>query len=358
MCKTLAVVIPTYNERNNIEPLIQRIHASLSGNDYETIFIDDDSTDGTADAIRNLEKDFPVRVIVRKDKKGLASAVVEGIAKAAAEISGVMDADLQHPPEVLRDLLKAVEGGADIAVASRYVKDGGGIGWGLTRRLISTGAVLIAHLFLPETRTVHDPMSGCFMFRRDVVKGVDLTPTGYKILLEILVKGHYGKLVEVPYQFCSRREGKSKLSAKQQLYYLQHVYCLMKRRQELLRFAAFCLVGGSGVLVNTGFLWALTEFGGVFFLISSTIAIECAVISNFILNDVFTFSDRLSRRGKSFLRRLLKFNMVSLIGAGVNLSLLWFFTSVVGLHYLVSNLIGIAAATLWNYLANVLWTWR
>lgn len=358
MSKALSLIIPTYNEVANVNPLVEKIHSVLTGYDYEIIFIDDDSEDGTAEAVAELGEKFPVRVVVRKDKKGLASAVVDGIGYAAGDVVGVMDADLQHPPEVIPDLLRALENGAEVVVASRYVKGGGCVGWGLVRRIISRGAVLIAHLFLPGIKTVHDPMSGFAIFKRQVVEGVALTPTGYKILLEILVKGHYQQLVEVPYWFRSRQEGKSKLNIKQQLYYLQHIYALTGRWRELLRFGKFCLVGGSGVLVNMGLLFILTEFAGLYYLLSAVISIEAAIISNFILNDLFTFSDRRSPGLKGFLKRMLRFNLVSLAGLVINMAVLWLLTGVVGVHYLYANIWGIALATFWNYLANLLWTWR
>lgn len=355
---TLSVIIPTYNERDNIQPLVERIHHTLSGRDYEVVFIDDDSRDGTAETIHALETGFPVRVVVRKDKKGLASAVVDGIGYAEGELLAVMDADQQHPPEVLPALLKAIEDGADIAVASRYVKGGGSLGLGFIRKLASRGAGLIAHIALPEIRPVHDPMSGFFALRRQVVDGVELKPTGYKILLEILVRGHYQNLVEVPYVFALREKGTSKLNFRQQLDYLKHVYRLMQRRREFARFGKFCLVGGSGVLVNMGLLWALTELAGLYYLVSSAIGIETSIITNFTLNEFFTFADRRSAGGKGFFKRLVKFNMVSLAALALNMGVLWFLTSVVGLYYLISNLFGIAAAVMWNYLVNVLWTWR
>ncbi|MDP2919248.1 MAG: glycosyltransferase family 2 protein [Dehalococcoidia bacterium] len=358
LTESLSLVIPVFNERENIIPLVEAIQQALSGVDYEAVFIDDDSKDGTADTIRGLAGRFPVRVVVRRDKRGLASAVVDGIGFAGGNIVGVMDADLQHPPGVLPALYQAIQKGAEVAVASRYVKGGGCEGWGLVRRVISKGAVFIAHLFLPQTRNVHDPMSGFFMFRKTVVEGVALTPTGYKILLEILVKGRYRQLVEVPYQFRTRAKGESKLGVKTQLDYLRHVYSLMDRRRELGRFLKFCLVGGSGVLVNVGLLWVLTEYAGLFYLFSSAIAIETSVLSNYIFNDFLTFRDRHSRGQKDFFKRMLKFNAVSLVGVGLNLAILWLLTSFAGLHYIISNLFGIAAATFWNYLANVLWTWR
>jgi len=269
-----------------------------------------------------------------------------------------MDADLQHPPELIPDLLRRVKDGADIAIASRYVKGGGCQGWGLTRRIISKGAIVFAHLFLPSTRQINDPLSGFFMFHRQVVTHAHLKPIGYKILLEILMEGEFQNVAEVPYSFMIRSSGESKLNARQQIDYLKHVYSLMKRKGELVRFLKFCAVGLSGVLVNMGLLWSLTEFVGFPYLISAAFSIESSIISNFVLNDYFTFPDRRSPKVKSFLNRLLKFNLVSLAGLGVNMGVLSLLTEVFGVYYLISNLCGIAMATLWNYLVNTWWTWK
>ena len=168
MSKAVSIVIPTYNEKDNIIFLVERIDDVLSGYDYEIVFIDDNSSDGTAQLAEALSHKYPVKVIVRFNKKGLASAVVDGIAHVTGQIVGVMDADLQHPPEVIPNLLKEIANGADIAIASRYVEGGACQGWGLTRRIISKGAIFLAHLLLPSTRQVSDPMSGFFMLNRQV----------------------------------------------------------------------------------------------------------------------------------------------------------------------------------------------
>jgi len=356
--KTLSIIIPTYNEASSLTPLVENLHQVLAGYSYEVIFVDDNSPDGTAELAQALAARYPVRVLVRRDKRGLASAVVDGLGEAQGEVVGVMDADLQHPPEVIPELVKEIQNGADIAIASRYIKGGGWQNLSLIRRAISKGAILIAHLLLPSTRQVSDPMSGFFLFKKAVVAGTTLKPTGYKILLEILTLGKFEKIAEVPYSFQARRLGASKLGARQQIDYLKHVFSLMRRKGELLRFIKFCLVGASGILVNMGLLWLLTELAGLFYLLSAAISIETSIITNFILNDRFTFPDRRSPGAGHFLRRLLKFNIVSLAGLGINLGVLWLLTSVLGIYYLLSNLCGIAAATLWNYLANIGWTWR
>ena len=358
MSKALSIIIPTYNERDNIVPLINRLHQALSSYDYEIVLIDDDSSDGTAELAESLSPRYPVKVIVRKNKRGLASAVVDGISHADSEVIGVMDADLQHPPEIVPRLFQAIEDGADIAIASRYVEGGGCQGWSKIRKIISKGAIIIAHLLLPKTRQFSDPMAGFFMFKRRVVADARLQPTGYKILLEILMAGEFQKATEVPYIFEVRSKGESKLNTRQQLDYLKHVFDLMKRTGEWRRFGIFCLVGLSGVFVNMGILWLLTEVIQLYYLISAAFAIELSIISNFLLNDHFTFPDRRSPTKNALLKRLLKFNLVSLAGLTINMSVLWLLTEVAGLFYLLSNLVGIVVAALWNYLINSLWTWQ
>jgi dolichol-phosphate mannosyltransferase len=356
--KDISVIIPTYNESDNIASLLERIEGTLSNREYEVLFVDDNSSDGTAEIARSLSSRYPVRVIVRPDERGLASAVVEGLKWAEGRVAAVIDADLQHPPEVLAGLVNALEAGADIAVASRYVAGGGCQDWGMLRKIMSKGAVFLCHLLLPATRGVKDPMSGFFMLDLKGVEGADLMPTGYKILLEILMMGRFSNVVEVPYIFKTRMRGESKLDLRQQMEYLRHIYSLMRRKGELIRFVKFCLVGLSGVLVNMGLLWLLTEVVGLFYLLSAPISIETSIVTNFILNDLFTFSDRRSSGAKSLFRRLGKFNLVCLGGLGINTMVLWLLTEHVGVYYLVSNICGIAAATLWNYCVNTLWTWK
>jgi dolichol-phosphate mannosyltransferase len=356
--KAVSIVVPTYNEKGNVNPLVERIDRALAGADYEVVFIDDNSRDGTAEAVAELSQKYPVRVIVRKDKRGLASAVVDGIGYATADIVCVIDADLQHPPEVIPLLIKGLQEGADVSIGSRYVRGGGLEGWSLTRRVISKGAIALAHVFLPQTRAVKDPMSGFFAFKKPVVYGVRLEPEGYKILLEILMLGKYSGIVEVPFAFTVRSRGESKLNTRQQIAYLKHLFSLMKRTGEFRRFLTFCLVGLSGVFVNQGMLWFLTDIEKVRYLVSSPFAIEASIISNFLLNDRFTFSDRRKPGWRAGLVRALKFNLVSLPGLLINQGVLWLFTEVFGLYYLISNLIGIAMAMLWNYLVNTWWTWK
>jgi dolichol-phosphate mannosyltransferase len=359
MGKSVSVIIPTYNERDNIAPLVERIDRALASDNYEVVFVDDNSQDGTAAAIDRLSAKYPVKALVRKDERGLATAVIHGINNSEGDTIIVMDADLQHPPEVIPDLLKGIGSGADVAVASRYTEGGGMEEWGLVRRVISRGAIFLCHLLLPATRPVKDPMSGYFAFRRQVVGDAVMKPSGWKILLEILLVGKFQKAVEVPYTFTVRAGGESKLNTRQQIEYLRHLFTLMRRTGELMRFIKFCLVGASGVGVNLGIFWLLTRFGGMGEkdFLALALAIEASIISNFTLNEFFTFRDR-RHPGASFLLRLLKFNVICLVGAGIQAGVYALLHHAIGLYDLVSNLIGIIIAMLWNYLLNTWWTWK
>jgi dolichol-phosphate mannosyltransferase len=358
MDNLITVVIPTYNERDNITPLVEEINSALSGYNHEILFIDDNSKDGTAQLISALSAKYPVQVIVRLKERGLASAVVHGFRYAKGEIIAVMDADLQHPPQVLADLLKAIDAGADLVIASRYVKGGGCEGWGLARRIISKGAIFLAHLFLPQTRRISDPMSGFLMLKKPVINGANLRPTGYKILLEILVEGHFQRVAEVPYTFRVRERGESKLSARQQIDYLKHLYSLMRRTGEFIRFLKFCLVGGSGVGVNLGSYWLITRFGHLNRFTALAISFELSVVSNFLFNNFFTFSDRRVSKPLPFLVQFVKFNIISLGGLGIQEGSLWLLNSVLNVNDIIAVLIGIILATIWNYLVNSWWTWK
>ncbi len=356
MTKSFSILIPTYNEHDNIRPLVERIAEAIPGNDYEVVFVDDDSRDGTPELITSLSSKYPVRVVVRKDKKGLASAVVDGFYLVSTDMVVVMDADLQHPPEVVPALIKSLCDGADIAVASRYVPGGGTEGWSTTRKVISSGAIALAHLLLPHSRRVKDPMSGFFAFKKETISGITLQPIGYKILLEMLVVGKAAQVSEVPFRFQLRQKGESKLDVGQQIEYLRHLFSLMRRSGELLRFGKFLLVGLSGIVVNEGILWLLHGHANWDLGTASLVAIEVSIVTNFILNNSFTFADRNKPGFRHFIGNFLRFNFFSSPGGILN----WVTTSVLtdkG-HYLIFNLIGITIAMLWNYFANNWWTWK
>jgi dolichol-phosphate mannosyltransferase len=354
----ISIVIPTYNEQDNIIPLIERLSRTLGNHKYEILLVDDNSKDKTVEIAAAMASQYPVKVLVRKREKGLATAVLHGFKYARGTIIGVMDADLQHPPEINAALISALENGADMAVASRYVPGGGVPNWGLLRRIISKGASSLAHVFLPSIRKVNDPMSGFFMFKREKIEGVEFKPIGYKILLEMLVMGKFEKVVEVPFIFEDRSSGRSKMKARQQIDYLQHIYSLMRRKGELVRIIKFVAVGLSGTVVNIGVLrlvTALTDWNQKY--VAQIPGIEVSVITNFLLNDYITFKDRRTGKTRSFLGRLLKYNLVSLTGAAINYAVYTALVSV-GLNIYLADFIGILVAFIWNYLFSTLWTWK
>lgn len=222
----LGLAIPTLNEAGNMHPLLEGLSVALARVpiDYELIVVDDDSTDGTADVAHEYAKRDPrIRVFVRRGQRGLAGAVLHGWAQTDADLLGVIDADLQHPPQVLPKLIEPVMNGNDIAIASRYVRnEDNGLGeWNRVRALISrAGTLVTAPLQKKKKINVKDPLSGFFVVRRECIDGVDLQPEGFKLLLDILVRGRIQRPVEIPFHFGLRHAGKSKADFKVAFAYL------------------------------------------------------------------------------------------------------------------------------------------
>lgn len=235
----VSIIVPTRNEAENVVELVERVHSALTASEteYEVVFVDD-SDDGTAEVIESLAATVPVRLLHRplgERAGGLSGAVLAGFAIACGEVLVVMDADLQHPPERLPDVVSPLLDGYDVAVATRYAPGGGnsGLGRGVAgvwRRAVSRGARRAAHITLPRIRGVSDPLGGYFAVRREVVDGVALRPTGFKILLEILARGRWSTVVEIPYRFSERAGGESKAGMAEGLRFGRH----------LLRLAADC----------------------------------------------------------------------------------------------------------------------
>jgi dolichol-phosphate mannosyltransferase len=353
----LSLIAPTYNEKENIIPLVERVHKALSTYNYELIVVDDNSPDGTSDIARSLSSRYPVRVIVRTNERGLASAVVAGFNEAKGEILGVIDADLQHPPEAIPPLIDSIRAGADVSIGSRYVEGGGIEGWGASRKIISRGATNIARIALSSARRAKDPLSGFFLFRNEIIEGTTLTPKGYKILLEVLVKGNAVNVSEIPYTFKERERGESNLTIREELNFVEHVIRLAWYEGNLKRFLKFCIVGASGTLVYLGLLALLTERAGLFYALSAAIAYEISILNNFTWNELWTFRDKRATSEGTVFIRAVKFNLVSLIGLGIHEAVLTFFTEVTDLFYILSAIIAIFCAVLWNFFANVRWTW-
>ena len=227
--KTLSVIIPTFNEADNIKKLLDEIDAALQKVPYEIIFVDD-STDSTPELLADIARlDRRVRFEHRENKSGLATAVLRGFELASGDYIAVMDADLQHPPIALRYMYCAMRRGADICIPSRFIPGGSDGGLDFYRKFVSGTARYIGKIFLRCIRRISDPTSGLFMFRRSILNDAYLRPIGWKILIEVLAMCDYSKVTEVPYTFCSRNAGESKLSKKVTLEYLRQIFNLIPR---------------------------------------------------------------------------------------------------------------------------------
>ncbi|MDO5296018.1 MAG: polyprenol monophosphomannose synthase [bacterium] len=219
---TISLVVPTYNERENLPLLLDKIFAALHKYNIsgEVVVVDDNSPDGTADLAEELGKTYPVRVVRREGKLGLSSAVIAGWNAALGELVGVIDADLSHDPNILPDMVYSItHGGADVALGSRYIPGGGVSNWPWYRRITSLVAVLMGRLIAP----VNDVTSGYMVFRREIIRDVELDPIGFKINLEVLIKAHYKTVTEVPFIFVDRYAGKSKFNGGEIKAYLIHL---------------------------------------------------------------------------------------------------------------------------------------
>jgi dolichol-phosphate mannosyltransferase len=223
----ISIVLPTYNESDNIGLVTRMITEVLHGKDYEIMVVDDNSPDGTAEIARRLGQYYPIKVIKRSGKLGLGTAIIEGFCKSSGDIMGVIDADMQHPPELIPELISALQDGYDIAIASRYISGGGVEGWSFFRRLTSKVATMLARPLVE----IKDPMSGFFLIRRSVFEHLTLGCTGYKILLEILANGDYSAK-EIPYVFQPRKYNKSKLDAREYYRYLKLLLNLYTKRSK------------------------------------------------------------------------------------------------------------------------------
>ena len=333
------------------------------GGAYEIIVVDDDSPDRTWETALRLTGEFPaLRVMRRQNERGLSSAVIRGWQAARGSSLGVIDGDLQHPPEVVARLWRELERGADVAIASRHVQGGGVSDWSMTRRMVSRFAQALGLLILPHTvGRVSDPMTGFFILRREVIQGVLLKPLGYKILIEILGRGRVGGIAEVPYVFRERVDGESKLTSQVYVDYIRHLLRLRIGGFPLRRFVRFCLVGLSGVVVDMGLLfvfsdptmlgWGLTR--------SKLLGSEIAIINNFLWNDLWTFGDVAKKQagGTQRLRRFGSFQLICLAGLGINTLLLNFQFNILGFDRYLANGIAIVMVTGWNFWLNWKLNW-
>lgn len=338
------VVTPTYNEANNLLKLIPAIQHWLPNTPI--LVVDDNSSDGTAEVARTLG----AKVVVRTNERGLASAVAEGLKHVRTPTAIVMDADLQHPAEALPSISQALEDHSFV-VASRYIPGGGCEKQSFSRRVISRGANLIARPLVPK---VHDLMSGFFGLRiAELPPLKSATCKGYKIMLELLTRGSWSSVVEIPYVFQQRTSGESKLSEKQIREYLSvllSLYHLYLYRYRVLRFM---FVGASGTLINLAILGVLTEVLGLYYLVSFAFAFLIAATSNYFLNHWWTFKDK-SEESLGYLR----FLAITCITLVIDEALLYALTEWLNLWYMLSAVTAIIVTFVTRYTLSKRFIWR
>jgi dolichol-phosphate mannosyltransferase len=354
----LSIVVPTFNEKDNVEKLIERIEQALPDRKWEIIFIDDDSPDGTADFVRRLAQSKPyVRCHQRIGRRGLSRALIEGILSSSAPVIAVMDADLQHDETILPTMLDRIRNGqTEIVVGSRYCA-GGSIGaWDSQRAAMSRLATFLSRTIVTPHLT--DPMSGFFMIRRETFHRIvrRVSGEGYKILLDLFASSPEPlRFVEVPYTFRERMAGKSKVDTAVVWEYLLLV--VDKKFGHILpaRFILFSLVGLSGVVIHFLALATTFKFVGLQFSIAQTIATLSAMTSNFAFNNILTYRD-MRLRGSRFLTGLFTFYLVCGIGVIANVGVANFVFQRDYTWWLAGGA-GALVGTVWNYAASSIFTW-
>lgn len=355
----LAIIIPTLNERQNIEPLLQRLETVLAGVEWEAIFVDDDSRDGTAEQIRTIGRRDPrVRCLHRIGRRGLSTACIEGVMGSAAPYVAVMDADLQHDEALLPQMLRCLRDEPyDIVVGSRYI-DSGGVGdWDRKRVRISNLATRLSR-FICKTE-IADPMSGFFMLRREVFEAAvrDLSGQGFKILLDILASSPQPpRLKELPYQFRPRRFGESKLDTLVAWEFGMLLADKLVGHIVPVRFALFTLIGTLGLVVHFTTLAIALKLVGASFLASQATATMVAMTSNFFLNNLFTYRDK-RLKGWRALRGLISFYCICSLGAVANVGIASYAFSLRETWW-VAGLAGVIVGSVWNYAVSAVFTWR
>jgi dolichol-phosphate mannosyltransferase len=354
----LSIIVPTRNEHENVLELVERLKRCLPGNDWEVIFVDDDSPDETAEAVWTMAcLDSRVRCIQRIGRRGLSSACIEGMLASSAPYLAVIDADLQHNERLLPRMLQLLrEDRADIVVGSRYV-NGGGIGnWGASRATLSRLATRLSRILVPMELT--DPMSGFFTLRRDVFRASvhKLSSIGFKILLDLLASSpRTPRFIELPYELRKRHAGESKLDSVAAWDY--GILLLDKLVGHIVpaRFVAFSVVGGAGVIAHLFILSMLFRALGLPFLEAQSIATGAAMTFNFALNNVLTYRD-MRLRGWKWLGGLLSFALVCSIGALSNVGIAsYLYQTRIG--WFPSAVAGVVVGAVFNYAMTTAFTW-
>jgi dolichol-phosphate mannosyltransferase len=372
----VSIIIPTYNESQNILKILKSIGDILPPKILtEAIVVDDNSPDGTGKIVENYLKNFKkitgytIDVIHRTAKKGLSSAILNGIQQAKGDTIVVMDSDFSHPPQIIPRMVDALKKyRCDIVVASRYVKGGKISNWSLKRKFMSKIATSIAKKGLGVQAA--DPMSGFFAFKRPIIKGLKFDAIGFKMLLEILVKTRGANVREIPYTFTDRKLGSSKVSLSTAYDYAKSVWKLYRygkstRKQEkrpsvrfLSQAARFFTVGASGLGVN--YLMSLvfaSGFSDLWYLYANVIGIITSITSNFILNKYWTFEDR-DFSTKRTLEQYGKFAGFSSLGALLQLFMVFSLVEEYQMMYPIALVIAVLTAAFGNFVLNKKWTFR
>jgi dolichol-phosphate mannosyltransferase len=354
----LSIIVPTFNERENVVPLLQRLRTALNGIVFEVVFVDDDSPDGTAEQVRQIARTAPrVRIIQRIGRRGLASAGLEGMLSSGAPYLAIMDADLQHDESVLPIMLEKIRSGKyDLVVGSRNIQGGGMGEFARERVALSQLGRRISKLI--SKHDLSDPMSGYFMLTRDFFDEVvrHTTGVGFKILLDLVASSPRPvRIVEVPYVFQARRHGESKLDINVGVEYLYLICDKLVGAWLPTRFVVFCLVGLAGVAVHLGALWVLYRRLGSSFSAALIAAIAIAMVGNFALNNMLTYRDR-RRRGARLVSGLLLFCAACSIGSLSNYAVAKFLVAK-GIWWPIASLCGLAIASVWNFGATGTLTW-
>jgi dolichol-phosphate mannosyltransferase len=355
----IALVLPTFNEKDNILIIIERIQKALKGKSFQIVVVDDNSPDLTWEiAQKTARKHNNVQVVRRLHESGLSSAIIEGFSIADSRYMVVMDADLQHDEKILPRFLKGfMEDNYDIIIGSRKT-DGGEIAeWSFIRRFISWVATQMAHFILKNNVT--DPMSGFFGVSKSILETSTgkINPRGFKLLLEILAHNPGVQILEIGYSFQKRIHGKSKLNTNVIVDYLIALYELSLGKYIPLRFIRFSIIGVSGLVVNQAGVWAGMNLLNLTEYYSLVVGIELSLISNYFLNNFWTFHDY-RHKGLKMISGVILYHIISLTGAVINYSTAILFINRFQLNIYISNFIGVMISAVWNYRINFQVTWK
>jgi len=355
----LSVVVPTFKERANVPLLVEKLAQTLPGVDWEVIFVDDNSPDGTAAAARAIgATDYRVRCIRRIGRRGLAGACIEGMLASQARYVAVMDADLQHDERLLTGMLEKLRGDTDLAVASRYVAGGSAAGLSSARREhASRLSTMLAQRLLGVT--LSDPMSGFFMIRRERFEELAprLTTQGFKILLDIAATARGTlRIAELPLVFAERQHGESKLDTRVALDFIALIIAKLTNDAVSFRFLLFCLVGLTGIAIHMATLQFALGVMALGFGAAQTVATVAAITWNFVLNNMFTYRDQ-RLAGVQFVTGLIRFQLICAVGAISNVGI----ASVIyerDPNWWVAGLGGALMGAVWNYVVSAAFVWR